>query len=71
MATQAQKIRLALFFIVSCTVMGLFFVIVAGSHLLSQRDMYYIEFADVTIRGLNKGESVKNLGYKIVMLTMD
>ncbi len=65
MATKAQKIRLALFFIVSCTVMGLFFVIVAGSHLLSQRDMYYIEFADVTISGLNKGASVKYMGFNI------
>ena len=65
MATQAQKIRLALFFIVSSTVMGLCFLIVAGSHLLSQRDMYYIEFADVTISGLNKGASVKYLGFNI------
>lgn len=65
MATRAQKIRLALFFIVSTSVLVLFFVVVAGSHLLRQRDNYNIEFTGVAVSGLNKGASVKYLGFSV------
>ena len=65
MATRAQKIRLALFFIVSSAVLALFFIVVAGSHLLRKRDTYYIEFTDVAVSGLNKGASVKYLGFNV------
>ena len=65
MATRAQQIRLGIFFLVSLAVLALFFSVVAGSHLLSQRDTYYIEFTDMPISGLNKGASVKYLGLSI------
>lgn len=65
MATRAQKIRLALFFIVSSAVLALFFIVVAGSHLLRKRDTYYIEFTGVAVSGLNKGASVKYLGFNV------
>ena len=65
MATRAQQIRLGIFFLVSLAVLALFFIVVAGSHLLSQRDTYYIEFTDMPISGLNKGASVKYLGLSI------
>ena len=65
MASRAQKIRLALFFLVSSTVLVLFFVVVAGSHLLRQRDTYDIEFTGVAVSGLNKGASVKYLGFSV------
>ena len=65
MATRAQKIRLALFFVVSTTVMVLFFVVVAGSHLLRERDTYFIEFSGMPVSGLNKGAAVKYLGFNV------
>ena len=54
MATRAQQIRLGIFFLVSLSVLALFFIVVAGSHLLSQRDTYYIE-SNSPVSGLNKG----------------
>ena len=65
MATRAQKIRLALFFIASSAVLALFFIVVAGSHLLRERDSYRIEFTDVAVSGLNKGAAVKYLGFNV------
>jgi len=65
MATRAQKIRLALFFIASSAVLALFFIVVAGSHLLRERDSYHIEFTDVAVSGLNKGAAVKYLGFNV------
>ena len=65
MATRPQKIRLALFFIVSSALLALFFVVVAGSHLLRKRDSYFIEFSGVAVSGLNKGAAVKYLGFNV------
>ena len=65
MATRPQKIRLALFFIVSSALLALFFVVVAGSHLLRTRDSYFIEFTGVAVSGLNKGAAVKYLGFNV------
>lgn len=64
MATRAQQIRLGIFFLVSLAVLALFFSVVAGSHLLSQRDTYYIE-SNSPVSGLNKGADVKYLGFSI------
>ena len=64
MATRAQQIRLGIFFLVSLSVLALFFIVVAGSHLLHQRDTYYIE-SNSPVSGLNKGADVKYLGFSI------
>ncbi|MDE2703878.1 MAG: MlaD family protein, partial [Gemmatimonadota bacterium] len=64
MATRAQQIRLGIFFLVSLAVLALFFIVVAGSHLLRQRDTYYIE-SNSPVSGLNKGADVKYLGFSI------
>lgn len=64
MATRAQQIRLGIFFLVSLAVLALFFIVVAGSHLLRQRDIYYIE-SNSPVSGLNKGADVKYLGFSI------
>ena len=64
MATRAQQIRLGIFFLISLAVLALFFIVVAGSHLLSQRDTYYIE-SNSPVSGLNKGADVKYLGFSI------
>ncbi len=64
MATRAQQIRLGIFFLVSLAVLALFFIVVAGSHLLHQRDTYYIE-SNSPVSGLNKGANVKYLGFSV------
>lgn len=64
MATRAQQIRLGIFFLVALAVLALFFIVVAGSHLLRQRDTYYIE-SNSPVSGLNKGADVKYLGFSI------
>ncbi len=64
MATRAQQIRLGIFFLVSLAVLALFFIVVAGSHLLHQRDIYYIA-SNSPVSGLNKGADVKYLGFSI------
>jgi len=55
---------LGIFFLVSLTVLALFFIVVAGSHLLRQRDTYYIE-SNSPVSGLNQGADVKYLGFSI------
>ena len=52
MATKAQKIRLALFFVVSGSVLAFFLVYTAGSHLLKKREFYFVEF-DSSVGGLH------------------
>ena len=65
MATPAQKRRLALFFIVSAGILIVFLIVVAGSHLLEERDGYIVEFEDISVGGLNKGAAVKYQGIKV------
>lgn len=65
MATPAQKRRLALFFIVSAGILIVFLVVVAGSHLLEDRDGYIVEFEDISVGGLNQGAAVKYQGIKV------
>ena len=65
MATRAQKVRLALFFLVALSALGLFLAAVIGTRLLGKRDLYTIEFTDTPVSGLNKGAAVKYLGYSV------
>ncbi len=65
MATRAQKTRLALFFIVATSVLGLFLATVIGTQLLGKRDVYTIEFTGMPVSGLNKGAAVKYLGFNV------
>lgn len=65
MATRAQKVRLALFFIVANSVLALFLLTVVGTHLLRKRDFYTIEFSGTSVSGLNKGAAVKYLGFNV------
>jgi len=65
MATRAQKVRLALFFLVALSALGLFLAAVIGTQLLGKRDLYTIEFTDTPVSGLNKGAAVKYLGYSV------
>ena len=65
MATKAQKIRLALFFVIASSVLAAFLIVVAGSHLLKKRDDYFIEFADTSVHGLTPGAQVKYQGISV------
>ncbi len=58
MATRAQKVRLALFFLIALSALGLFLAAVIGTHLLGKRDLYTIEFTGTPVSGLNKGAAV-------------
>ena len=64
MATRAQKIRLAFFLLTSSLVLAGFLFSVAGSHLLRDRDTYYIHFDD-SVGGLASGDAVKYQGITI------
>ncbi len=65
MATRAQKVRLALFFVVANSVLALFLITVVGTHLLRKRDFYTIEFTGMPVSGLTKGAAVKYLGFNV------
>lgn len=65
MATRAQKTRLALFFLISISVLVGFLLVVAGSHLFKSRTPYTLRFEDIGVGGLNKGAAVKYLGTTI------
>jgi len=64
MATRAQKARLAFFLLTSSLVLAGFLFSVAGSHLLRERDRYYINFDD-SVGGLASGDVVKYQGITI------
>ena len=65
MATRAQKIRLALFFVVASSVLAAFLIVVAGSHLFKHRDQYFIEFTGTSVHGLTPGAQVKYQGISV------
>lgn len=65
MATRAQKIRLAVFFVVAGGVLTAFLFFVAGSHLLRKRDFYRIEFEGISVGGLSEGAQVKYQGITV------
>jgi phospholipid/cholesterol/gamma-HCH transport system substrate-binding protein len=62
MATRAQKIRLAIFFVLVNSVLAGFVLFVAGAHILQKRDTYHIAFVGVSVGGLNTGAQVKYQG---------
>lgn len=65
MASKAQKIRLISFFFVALSALILLFVGVIGDTFLSKRDFYTIEFSESPVSGLNRGATVKYLGFNI------
>lgn len=69
MATRAQKVRLAVFLIVSAAVFVVFFVILIGGKYLKQKDTYFIMYRDVSITGLEPGAAVKLNGVPVGRVT--
>ncbi|NKB66871.1 MAG: MCE family protein [Candidatus Latescibacteria bacterium] len=65
MATKAQKVRLALFFLVSSSILLLFVLMIAGAHLFKTRTLYSIEFRNQSVGGLKPGAQVNFEGITI------
>lgn len=65
MITKAQKTRLAIFLIVSTFVLLILLSVVAGTRFMEERDEYLIEYADVSVGGLEVGTQVKYHGIKV------
>jgi phospholipid/cholesterol/gamma-HCH transport system substrate-binding protein len=65
MVTKAQKIRLGIFIAIGCTLILMFAGVVAGSKLFEKRDIYYIEYEDVSVNGLQVGGAVLYHGIKV------
>ncbi|MEW6754112.1 MAG: MlaD family protein [Candidatus Latescibacterota bacterium] len=65
MATRAQKIRLAVFFLVANAVLAGFLLIVTGAELFEERDRYRISFEGISVGGLNVGAAVKYQGITV------
>jgi phospholipid/cholesterol/gamma-HCH transport system substrate-binding protein len=65
MATKAQKIRLALFLLISTGVLLAFLFLLAGARYLEHRDRYYVEFKDIPVGGLSIGAQVKYMGFRV------
>lgn len=65
MASRAQKIRLAVFFVVVNGLLLLFLLAVGGTRLVRSRDLYTIEFRGVSVGGLTEGAQVKYQGITV------
>jgi phospholipid/cholesterol/gamma-HCH transport system substrate-binding protein len=65
MVTKAQKIRLGIFIAIGSVLILVFAGVVAGSRLLQKRDIYYIQYEDTSVNGLQVGGLVNYHGIKI------
>jgi ABC-type transporter Mla subunit MlaD len=65
MVTKAQKIRLGIFIAIGGILILVFAGIVAGSSLLQKRDIYYIQYQDTSVNGLQVGGAVDYHGIKV------
>lgn len=65
MITKSQKIRLGVFITIGSILLLIFVGFVAGSKLLERRDIYYIEFEDTSVTGLQVGGAVQYHGIRI------
>lgn len=65
MVSKAAKIRLGLFLSVGISILVLFFIVVAGRHLMQSQDIYFIEFENYSVSGLNVGGTVNYNGIPV------
>ena len=65
MATRAQKVRLGVFLVITLMLLIVSFVIIAGKQLMEKRDIYYIQYKNVSVIGLQEGSAVKYYGINI------
>ena len=65
MITKSQKVRLGVFLVVSAFLLVVSLVVVTAPKFLEKRDQYYIEYADVSVGGLDAGTAVKYHGIRV------
>jgi phospholipid/cholesterol/gamma-HCH transport system substrate-binding protein len=65
MVTKAQKIRLGIFIAIGSVLILVFAGVVAGSKLFQKRDIYYVQYSDVSVNGLQVGGTVNYHGIKV------
>lgn len=65
MITKAQKIRLGVFITIGSILILVFAAVVAGNKLFERRDIYYIEYEDTSVTGLQVGGAVQYHGIRI------
>lgn len=62
MANKAQKFRLGVFLITGFTLIVITIIVIAGANLSQQRDIYYINFLNESVGGLDVGSKVNYQG---------
>lgn len=62
MANRAQKFRLGVFLITGFSLIIITIAVIAGANLSQQRDIYYINFHDESVGGLDVGSKVNYQG---------
>ncbi|RLC47432.1 MAG: hypothetical protein DRH57_04060 [Candidatus Cloacimonadota bacterium] len=65
MKSKSQRIRLGIFITISSSILIIVIALITGSKLLQKRDIYYIAYKDVSISGLEIGNSVKYHGIRV------
>ena len=65
MKTRTQKIRLGIFIVTSAFILVFLIVYFTARDILEKTDIYYTEFHDVSVNGMEVGSSVKYLGIKV------
>lgn len=65
MVSKAVKIRLGVFLVIGTALILLFVALVVGNKLIERRDVYYIEFENSSIAGLQVGGAVNYQGIKV------
>ena len=65
MKSKSQRIRLGIFITISSSILIIVIALITGSKLLQKRDIYYIAYKDVSIGGLEIGNSVKYHGIRV------
>jgi len=65
MITKSQKVRLGVFLVVAAFLLVVALVVVTAPKFLEKRDRYYIEYADVSVGGLDAGTPVKYHGIRV------
>ena len=68
MPTKAQKIRLAVFIVLSMLALLILIGVLTSRQLLEKTDVYYVAFEDVSVGGLEVGSPVKFLGIRVGMV---
>ncbi len=65
MISKSQKIRLGVFLFIGTILILIFALAVAGNRLMQKRDIYFIEFEDYSVTGLQVGGAVNFRGIRV------